>query len=103
MRCYICNYATESDDKDATSQFKVDPDGKEVCGHCVKESRKYWAYSGMEGVHDCSSNIEHQVDELTKRIPTLMCGPSCPNDIPFSCKCTYKTGCKFFIDNPHLR
>jgi hypothetical protein len=54
-------------------------------------------------VHDISANVEHQVAELEKRMPALMSGPSCPMDIPFGCKCTYKTGCKFYVDNPRLK
>lgn len=100
MRCYICNYSTFDNEQAAANNFTKDDKGRDVCSLCVKESRKYWNYQGKEGVHDCSSNVEAQVEELVKRIPSLMSGPSCPNHIPFNCKCTYKTGCKFYVDNP---
>jgi hypothetical protein len=103
MRCYICDFFTTGDDELSKALVTLDKEGRPVCSQCIKESRKYWKYQGMEGVSDCSANVEHQVSELTKRMPTLMSGPSCPNDIPFGCGCTYKTGCKFYLDNPHLR
>lgn len=93
MRCYICDYASVENNQSGRTQFTVDKDGREVCAHCVRETRKYWVYRGSEGASDASSNIEHQVSELIKRIPDIMNGPSCPDDIPFNCKCTYKTGC----------
>jgi hypothetical protein len=103
MRCYICDFVTTGDDELSKALVTIDREGKPVCSKCVKESRKYWNYRGKEGVHDISANVEHQVAELEKRMPALMSGPSCPMDIPFGCKCTYKTGCKFYVDNPRLK
>lgn len=100
MRCFICNYCSLKEPTEVVNgsssgdrNFTIDNNGNEICAICVKESRKYWVYRGNEGIHDASSNVETQVDELVRRIPGLLQGPSCPSYIPFSCKCTYETGC----------
>lgn len=93
MRCFICDYTHPT-----KKTFYTYPDGKVVCFKCRNESQRIFL-SSLGGVVGDATNIEQLLKELEGRIPELFKGFTCPVG---RCNCTYKTGCKYLLDNPPL-